>query len=150
MNNFEQVLKSMSIACQQVLSTKQDVLVVLSALLTNNTMIDAEEVCAIFNHETQTSVNLGHGVTLPHIHYPGLAQAKAAFIQLQRGIHFDNQEDAPVDLIIALMVPSEPAELHLDLLRQFATRLHLAQCRQDLRLATTAEQIRHSLGLRDA
>lgn len=143
MNEFEQLLNDSRIACQQALSSKKLVLERLSELLTNDLPeLDANEILdAFIVRERLGSTDLGHGVALPHVRHEGIVQPRAAFVQLSRAVEFDPIKHSDVDLIVALIVPEEAHDVHLQLLSQLARILSQAECRHRLRQAVSADDI---------
>ncbi|WP_089724149.1 PTS sugar transporter subunit IIA [Candidatus Thiosymbion oneisti] len=87
------------------------------------------------------STGLGHGVALPHARMQEVTEAVGAFVQLRKGVAFDALDNGPVDLAFGLLVPESVTELHLQLLAQLASMFKDPRLRQDLRRATSAEQI---------
>jgi PTS system nitrogen regulatory IIA component len=66
------------------------------------------------------STGLGHGVAVPHAR---LAQSKtplAAFVELKQGVAFDAPDNQPVYLVLALLVPADASQTHLELLAEIA------------------------------
>jgi PTS system nitrogen regulatory IIA component len=88
------------------------------------------------------STALGHGVAIPHGRVSGLEKATAVFLRVPAGVDFDAPDNAPVDLVIALLVPEESTEEHLQVLAEIASRLESEDCREALRLESSPEQAR--------
>jgi PTS system nitrogen regulatory IIA component len=100
---------------------------------------------AVFEHlierERLGSTGLGHGIALPHSRMREVAEARCAFIQLRESIDYDAIDDEPVDLALALLVPAEANETHLQLLSALAAMFSNERLRRKLRAATTAQEI---------
>lgn len=88
------------------------------------------------------STGLGHGVAIPHGRFSGLDEATGVFIRLPAGVDFDAPDDAPVDLVFALLVPEESTEEHLKILAEIASRFDSEDCRDALRAETSPERAR--------
>ena len=82
------------------------------------------DVTAIFEklieRERLGSTGLGKGIALPHARMDGLEHAQAAFLKLQDAIDFDAMDNKPIDLVVALLVPAETNEEHLQILAGLA------------------------------
>jgi len=125
------------------LNSKKRLLEVLGSLLASDVPelspeIVFDRLCA---RERLGSTALGQGVALPHARMQEITTAMGAFVQLREGIAFDAIDNRPVDLAFALLVPESANETHLQLISQLATMFSNPQLIQDLRTATSAEQI---------
>lgn len=82
------------------------------------------DVTAVFEklieRERLGSTGLGKGIALPHARIDGLTHARAVFLKLQEAIDFDAIDNQPVDLVVALLVPAETNEEHLQILAGLA------------------------------
>jgi len=96
--------------------------------------IQADEVFEkLIERERLGSTGLGQGIALPHARINGLDQAYASFIRLKQGIDFDTIDNSPVDLILALLVPENANEEHLQILAGLARFFSDASNCQQLR-----------------
>lgn len=75
---------------------------------------------ALINRERLGSTGLGHGIAIPHCRIPGLQAPIALFAKLSKPIDYDAIDGQKVDLIVALFVPEESNEEHLQLLADVA------------------------------
>lgn len=82
------------------------------------------EVTAVFEklieRERLGSTGLGKGIALPHARIEDLSKARAVFLKLQDGIDFDAIDNQPVDLVVALLVPAQTNDEHLQILAGLA------------------------------
>jgi PTS system nitrogen regulatory IIA component len=62
------------------------------------------------------STALGHGVAFPHARMPGCRNAAAAFVRTRTPIEFNAPDRAPVSQFLALIVPRQANEHHLQIL----------------------------------
>ncbi len=83
----------------------------------------------------------GLGSAAPHARVAGIAEARGAFIQLQKGADFDAIDQQPVDLVFGLLVPEEATEAHLQLLAKLATLFSDADFCARLRQAQDSETL---------
>jgi len=91
--------------------------------------------------EGLSSTELGQRGRLAPCPHVGGNWSRRAFVQLRKGVAFDTPNNGPVDLAFALLVPESVTSLHLQLLAQLASMFKDPRLRQDLRQATSAEQI---------
>jgi len=80
----------------------------------------AEVFESLVARERLGSTGIGHGVAIPHGRLKGNFKPVAAFLRLSESIDFDALDNAPVDLLFALMVPEESTEEHLEILAKLA------------------------------
>lgn len=83
--------------------------------------VDSHAVAdGLYRREKLGSTALGHGVAVPHARVNGLEQAGAVYVRTRTPIPFDAPDGNPVTDILALMVPEQANELHLQLLAKTA------------------------------
>lgn len=83
--------------------------------------VDSHAVAdGLYRREKLGSTALGHGVAVPHARVNGLEQAGAVYVRTRMPIPFDAPDGNPVTDILALMVPEQANELHLQLLAKTA------------------------------
>lgn len=88
---------------------------------------------AFMARERLGSTGIGHGVAIPHCRCGGCLQPIGVLITLESGIEFDAPDDAPVDILVGLVVPEEQNALHLEMLAALAETLESAEFRDQLR-----------------
>ncbi len=96
---------------------------------------------ALFTRERMGSTGLGQGVAIPHGRVKGLKDTLCAVIRLATPIPFEAPDNAPVQLMVVLMVPENANQKHLDLLGELAGLLSSAQFRADLLSAVTVNDM---------
>jgi PTS system nitrogen regulatory IIA component len=80
-----------------------------------------DEVFAqLIAREKLGSTGLGQGIAIPHCRVDNCDQPLGTLITLAEPIDFDAPDDQPVDLLFALLVPSEADQQHLDILANVA------------------------------
>ena len=84
---------------------------------------------SLFARERLGSTGLGHGVAIPHGRIKGLKNPMAAVFLLRQAIGFDSPDEAPVSLLIFLLVPEASTQKHLEILSEIAELLSDAQVR---------------------
>ena len=131
------------VSCCEEVTSKKRALEQLSQLLAqNNPSITAEEIFdRLIGRERLGSTGLGHGVAIPHGRVSGLQKPQAACIRLEHGVDFDALDRKPVDLLVALLVPEEATDEHLQLLAQLATMFSDTEFTQKLREARNSQEL---------
>ncbi len=114
------------------ISSKKRLLETLAELLVHDRPeLDAGEVFErLLERERLGSTALGHGIALPHARMTHISDSLGALVQVHEPVDFDNQ---PVDLALALLVPQEATDLHLQLLSNLAAMFSDPILRNQLR-----------------
>ena len=97
-----------------------------------------ESICA---REHLGSTALGNGIAVPHGRINGTNEVQALFLQLSKPLPFDAEDGNPVDLIFALIMPSECTEDHKKLLSDIVERFSEPDLLEQLREAADANEI---------
>ena len=92
----------------------------------------------LFARERLGSTGLGHGVAIPHGRIKGLKNPLAAVLRVQQPIPFDAPDDAPVGLLIFLLVPEAATQRHLEILSEIAEMLSDRELRERLKTEPSA------------
>jgi PTS system nitrogen regulatory IIA component len=139
----EQLLSPERIGCRISASSKKRTLEQLAELLQIGADIEdrSEIFDALLARERLGTTGFGHGVAIPHGRLKSLKQPIAAFISLEPGVDFDAVDHSPVDLILALLVPDDSADTHIELLSQIAEMLRDPELTSELRGAANSEAI---------
>jgi len=87
------------------------------------------------------STALGHGVALPHIRCAHTQKPIALLLSNPHGIDFDAPDDEKVDLILALLVPDDNPDEHLQTLASIARLLSRRDYRQALRACADSQSL---------
>jgi PTS system nitrogen regulatory IIA component len=88
---------------------------------------------ALIERERLGSTGIGHGVALPHAKLAELPQLGGVFARLERPIAFEAIDDQPVDLVFALLAPSDAGAEHLRALARVSRLLRDRAICQKLR-----------------
>jgi PTS system nitrogen regulatory IIA component len=121
---------------KRLLQTLADLLAAGDAALSSETILER-----LLERERLGSTGLGHGIALPHSRMSEVIESRCAFVQLRQGVDYDAIDVEPVDLALALLVPEEATENHLQLLSALATMFSDERLRQGLRHATSPEEV---------
>lgn len=97
--------------------------------------------------ERLASTAIGHGVAIPHARIDGCERARGAFLRLSLPVDFGAADGQPVDLVLAMAVPRDAMQGHLELLAEVAERFSQEHFRIHLRQARDHhELVRRLLG----
>ena len=143
MLDFAQLLDVARIQCKQEVTSKKRALESLATLLApfseEHTHMDILDSLAA--RERIGGTGLGHGIALPHGRMPDLATPMAAIITLSKGVDFEAPDDEPVDILLALLVPKNCEEAHLQILAHIAKLFSQDELRQQIREADNSDEI---------
>ncbi|OUV98983.1 MAG: PTS sugar transporter subunit IIA [Betaproteobacteria bacterium TMED156] len=78
---------------------------------------------SLFARERLGSTGLGDGIAIPHGRIDGIKEAVAVVLSLSSSISFDANDNLPVNLLIFLLVPTNAAQKHLEILGEVAEML---------------------------
>ncbi len=95
----------------------------------------------LFDRERLGSTGFGNGIAIPHCRIEGIDSVVGLLITLANPIPFDAPDDQPVDLIFALLAPTEAAEAHLQTLSTVAERLSNPVYVSELRSANSSSSL---------
>ncbi|MDX1342243.1 MAG: PTS sugar transporter subunit IIA [Reinekea sp.] len=102
---------------------------------------DIELFDQLIARERLGSTGIGSGVAVPHCRLNGLQSPIAALVKLPQGVDFEAIDKAPVDLIFALIVPTDATDEHLQLLASVVERVNDPDVLRVIRNATTSETL---------
>lgn len=140
-------IQSDRVLCDVEASSKKRAFEALSQLISKNCEgISANDVFdSLIAREKLGGTGLGYGVAIPHGRLKNINSTRGAFIKLKSGIDFDAIDKKPVDLMFALLVPENAEKEHLQTLALLANMLNDENLRENLRHATTADQVQSTL-----
>jgi len=88
---------------------------------------------SLFERERLGSTGFGGGVAIPHAKIPGLEKLCAVVVLVDPPLAFDAVDDAPVDIVFALLSPVDSGAEHLKTLARVSRYLrdegHVARLR---------------------
>ncbi len=123
--------------CASIGGSKKRVLETLSEAIAQNTPdITADAVFnGLIERERLGSTGFGNGIAIPHCRLESCTEPLAALMTLSEGVDFDAMDGHAVDIVFALVVPSNASNEHLEILKELAVRLNNASYRNNLRNA---------------
>ena len=139
------ILNHSRIVLDADITSKKRVLEAMAELLSPDEKQQNTIFEKLLERERLGSTGLGHGIALPHARVDGLTLPRAAFIRLREGTDFDSPDGDMVTLVLALLVPQEATDEHLQLLASIASLFNQESFRKDLLQASTNEEIHHLL-----
>lgn len=147
MVNISELLTLDRIECQIDSTSKKRSLVQLGELLSSATTdMSALDIFDVLNaREGLGSTGLGHGIALPHGRLEGIASPIAAVITLKQGVDYDAPDQEPVNILFALLVPSDGHTEHLQILAQLARMLSDSEFREQLNAMTDSAALLEKL-----
>jgi len=118
----------------------------VAGLLARRLRLSSTEVLASLDaREHLGSTGLGHGVAIPHARMPQCDAVAGVFVRTRAAIPFDAPDRKPVSIFLALVVPKQATELHLQLLATAATMFDDRAFRDTLRACPDAATMRELL-----
>jgi PTS system nitrogen regulatory IIA component len=98
-------------------STKAELLEQLAGLLAGRHGLSKAQVLeSLTARERLGSTGLGHGVAIPHARMYECGMATGVFVRTKAPVPFDAPDGKPVSIFLALVVPKQATQRHLQLL----------------------------------
>ena len=101
----------------------------------------AEVIELLEERERQVSTGIGSGVAIPHAFSDSIDRVVAAFGRSVEGIDFEAIDNAPVNLVMLLIVPCKERSTHLQTLAAIAKMFKNCAIRQQLLSTESVEDI---------
>ncbi|MBL1142263.1 MAG: PTS IIA-like nitrogen regulatory protein PtsN [Proteobacteria bacterium] len=123
--------------------SKKDALDTLAKTIadSDSSISQTEVFDCLIARERLGSTGLGNGIAIPHGRLKNGKSTLAAFIQLDTPIDYDAVDNAPVDLLFALIVPEDSTEEHLQTLATLAEMFSDTATLRKLRRTNSSERI---------
>jgi PTS system nitrogen regulatory IIA component len=143
MNPVGELLQPEDICLDVDLSSKSQLFDKISEILARRHGLVREKVReSLVERERLGSTGLGHGVAIPHARMNNLQQAVGSFVRTRMPIPFDAPDDRPVTNILALLVPAEATDKHLQLMANAAGMFDDKTFRGRLRSCTQPREVK--------
>ncbi|MFC6788252.1 PTS sugar transporter subunit IIA [Methylobacterium komagatae] len=105
--------------------------------------LDPEMIAAALSHREELgSTGVGQGIGLPHARLDAIARPYGILVRLREPIAFDAIDEAPVDLVVLLLLPVDPQSDGSAALADVARRLRDRELAASLRGARDAAKLR--------
>jgi len=88
---------------------------------------------SLLAREKMGSTGIGNGIAIPHGRLNSIESPIAVLVTCDEAISFDAIDKQPVDILFALLVPSEQCQQHLSTLAAMAEKLNDKQVLKQLR-----------------
>ena len=119
---------------------KSDLLTRLAAIAAENYGLDASAVHeGLVERERLGPTGFGGGTAIPHCKVIGIDMPVAVFARLAKSVEYNAVDDEPVDLICALISPSQDGASHLRALAEISRLFRDERFRAQLRGAADAD-----------
>ena len=123
-------------------SSKSDLLTRLSLIAAENYPLDAAAVHdGLIERERLGPTGFGGGTAIPHCKVIGIDTPVAIFVRLAKPVDYHAVDDEPVDLVCALVSPSQDGASHLRALAEISRLFRDEKFRNQLRGAADADAI---------
>lgn len=97
---------------------------------------------ALWKREDDVATEIGFGLAIPHCQSPEARTPSIALLRLKQPVDWQSKEGQPVDLVVALAIPSgEKVRQKLQLLPKLSRKLIHEEFREALRQAMTPEEV---------
>lgn len=108
--------------CDVAINSKKRILEKICQLASNQVSeIEEDELLeSLLDREKMGSTGIGNGIAIPHGRLPNANQAVAVLVTTNQAIDFDAIDNRDVDIFIALFVPENSCQEHLNTLQSIA------------------------------
>ncbi|MGC4252619.1 MAG: PTS sugar transporter subunit IIA [Sphingobium sp.] len=145
MVHFNDILSPKALATGLTANGKKQLFQKIAALAADAYGLDAEHVAeALFEREKLGSTGFGGGVAIPHAKIAGLQKMYGVVVLVDPAVPFEAVDDAPVDVVFALLSPVDSGAEHLKTLARVSRYLRDEDQVTRLRGAKSAEAL-HAL-----
>ena len=145
MVHFNDIVSPDALATEVTVNGKKMLFQKIAALAAQSYSVDAEAAAdALLERERLGSTGFGGGVAIPHAKLPGLDRMCGVVVLLDPPAPFDAVDDAPVDVVFALLSPQDSGAEHLKTLARVSRYLRDEAQVTRLRGAKSAEAL-HAL-----
>ena len=125
-----------------IINNKKQLFIKISNLLIHNTEFSSSQLSQVLlKNESDKPTNIGSGVAIPNIQDKNIKIMCGCFIRLENSVVYDSLNNDPVDLIFALLSPSESATNHLRMLAETSRLLKKIDIQNKLRGAENNEAL---------
>lgn len=123
---FADYLTSSCIALDQRISSKKKVLECLVNMLCDEHRCLDKDILfkKLIEREHLGSTAMGKGIAIPHCRITDLEQPVVGLLGLADGVDYDAPDEISVRLFLALVVPEEANQHHLNLLADIARKMN--------------------------
>lgn len=95
----------------------------------------------LWEREKLSSTGVGHGIAIPHARMAKLERIVGVFAHLDEAVDFESIDEAPVDLVFALLTPVDAGADHLKALARVSRLMRNAAFCEKLRAANDRTEL---------
>lgn len=95
----------------------------------------------LWEREKLSSTGVGHGIAIPHARMAKLERIVGVFAHLDGAVDFESIDEAPVDLVFALLTPVDAGADHLKALARVSRLMRNAAFCEKLRAANDRSEL---------
>jgi nitrogen PTS system EIIA component len=95
----------------------------------------------LWEREKLSSTGVGHGIAIPHARLGKLERIVGVFAHLDKAVDFESIDEAPVDLVFALLTPADAGADHLKALARVSRLMRNATFCEKLRAANDRAEL---------
>lgn len=119
---LSEILTIRCTSCDVDVTSKKRILEKICQLAVSQvTELDQDELLeTLLDREKMGSTGIGNGIAIPHGRLPNASKAVAVLVTTEQAIDFDAIDNRDVDIFIALFVPENSCEEHLNTLQSIA------------------------------
>jgi len=141
--NIKSILSPSRTQCGLSEASKKRVLEHLAKLIAQDfPALDSDELFQqLISRERLGSTGIGQGIAIPHCRISNCPNTVAALIKLDKPVNFEAIDDAPVDIVFALVVPDEAHEQHLQTLAALAEVFRHRENIEQIRKTSSAQEL---------
>jgi PTS system nitrogen regulatory IIA component len=124
MVHFDDIVAADAVAVAATANGKRQLFLKVGALAADAYGLSAEAVAdALMEREKLGSTGFGGGIAIPHAKLAGLDAMRGIVLLLETPVPFDAVDDAPVDIVFALLSPVDSGAEHLKTLARVSRYL---------------------------
>ena len=119
---LSEILTTSGTSCAVAVTSKKRILEIICQIAAIQiTDMDQDELLeSLLDREKMGSTGIGNGIAIPHGRLPNTSKAVAVLITTKQAIDFDAIDNRDVDIFVALFVPENSCQEHLDTLQNIA------------------------------
>jgi PTS system nitrogen regulatory IIA component len=122
--------------------SKKKLLELIANIVADQTGLSESTIYSnLLSRERLGSTGLGKGFAVPHARIPDLEETVGCFFRLNEAVNFESQDNKPVDLVFAIVIPEQATEEHLLILSSLAQIFSKPEVCEAIRMAKGREEI---------
>lgn len=129
--------------CAVSATSKKNILETISKIASKklSSLTEKDLLCSLMSREKLSSTGIGNGIAIPHGRIANTESVIAVLVTTEQAIAFEAIDNKPVDIFIALFVPEDHCQEHLETLSGIAKFFSDKENCKAVRRCTTSEQL---------